>query len=187
MHEVWTMRGKRPTTPTPPTTPVDHANPSYPFQLPGRRSTLRALIDEFRRSEQQHRSDGGCGGGASSWVASSAAAMPPGQLLKAPRSSQRLWRETTANVMKKSASVWYATPPAPDRPLVTRMSMPDLQGFRFPERQPLVINKIAAAVDRIPEEHNWYTGTTTSEVWFWWTTARRSRYPGDSSLRAVYM
>lgn len=140
MYEVWTMRGKGP---TPPTTPVDRANPSYPFQLPGRRSTLRALIDDFRRSERQHQSGAGA---APSWAASSAA-VPPGQLLKAPRSSQRL-----SNAMKKSASVWYANPPAPDRPLVTRMSMPDLQDFRFPERQPPDIKKTAPAADRIPEE-----------------------------------
>ncbi|VVC45285.1 Transient receptor potential channel,Transient receptor ion channel domain,Ion transport domain,Transient [Cinara cedri] len=152
MNEVCTMREKQSDTPTPPTTPVDCARPSYPFQLPGRRSTLRALIDEFRRSEQEHRSDSGGGGGAPSWMAGSAA-MAPGQLLKAPRSSQRnLWRDTAESVMKKSASVWYATPPAPDRPLVSRMSMPNM-GFRFPERQQHICSP-SVVVERIPEEHN---------------------------------
>lgn len=150
MNEVWTMREKHPSTSTPPTTPVDHAKPSYPFQLPGRRSTLRTLIDEFRRSEQEHRPDGASI--ASSWVASSAA-MAPGQLLKAPRSSQRLWRETTKGAMRKNASVWYATPPSPDKPLTTRMSMPNLD-FRLPERQQLDFNQIAVAVDQIPEDPN---------------------------------
>lgn len=133
MNEVWALREKRPSTNSTPTTKVQTvftsspSSNSYPFELPERRSTLRALIDEFRRGEHQlHR---GPGGDATSWAAS---APVRGQLLKAPPPLHQPQQHT----MKKSASVWYATPPAPDRPLVTRMSMPNLQSeTTFDRRQ----------------------------------------------------
>lgn len=137
MNEVWALREKRSSTSLVAsmasnvqqtaiaTSPLSS---SYPFELPERRSTLRALIDEFRRGEHQlHR---GPGEDVSSW----AAPVPArGQLLKAPQSTHCRTPEQPA--MKKSASVWYAAPPAPDRPLVTRMSMPNLRSGSTSDRR----------------------------------------------------
>lgn len=157
MNEVWTLRVKR--TPSSSSVPAAPASPttSFPFQLPERPSTLRALIDEFRRGERQHD---GRATDANVWSTSSAvrncatswagAAMARRQLLKAP--PQRRRDAATARdgaAMKKSASVWYAAPPAPDRPLVSRMSMPDLMSReRHHHRHPSQPD----VADRIPEE-----------------------------------
>lgn len=167
MNEVWSLREKAspPTTPSTtqmPPPPPSPTTTSYPFELPERRNTLRSLIEEFRRSEHQ------LGDGDRTWSASSlpAGAVVGGiattwknatqarrQLLKAPPPP----RQTTndASAMKKSASVWYATPPAPDRPgLVSRMSMPNLmtsQQRSVRERQ----HQSNTVTDRIPEEH-WF-------------------------------
>uniref|UniRef100_A0A2S2PPL4 Transient-receptor-potential-like protein n=1 Tax=Schizaphis graminum TaxID=13262 RepID=A0A2S2PPL4_SCHGA len=146
MNEVWALREKRPSTISTPTTKTQTvitsaSSTSYPFELPERRSTLRTLIDEFRRGE--HRFHGGPGGNATSWAAS---APVRGQLLKAPPPS---YQQPQQSSMKKSASVWYAAPPAPDRPLVTRMSMPNLQsGTIFDHRQ-----HPQQSSGSIPEEH----------------------------------
>jgi len=160
MNEVWTLRLKRtPPCAPPPAPPSAPPSPtaSFPFQLPERPSTLRALIDEFRRGERQH-DDAGV------WSASSAplpaavrdcatswagAAMARRQLLlKAPPQRPR---DAAAGpgAMKKSASVWYAAPPAPDRPLVSRMSMPDLMSRERRHHRPSRPDDAG----RIPEEH----------------------------------
>lgn len=151
MNEVWTLREQRspPSTPAAagvqdpafaaapaPTVTTTAAAPacsptSYPFELPERRSTLRALINEFRRAEHAQL-DGG------QWSSCSSAPLPTAswtsarrQLLKAPPERPRNGPHPAGATMKKSASVWYDVPPAPDRPaLVSRMSMPDLNAER---------------------------------------------------------
>jgi len=137
MNEVWALREKRssPSLAVAATANVQQTaiatsplSASYPFELPERRSTLRALIDEFRRGEHQlHR---GPGEDVSSWAAPAPAR---GQLLKAPQPTH--YRPSEQPAMKKSASVWYAAPPAPDRPLVTRMSMPNLRSGSTSDRR----------------------------------------------------
>ncbi|XP_025195999.1 transient-receptor-potential-like protein isoform X2 [Melanaphis sacchari] len=133
MNEVWALREKEPSTSYTPTTTnqtatTSQSSTSCPFELPKRRNTLRALIDEHRRSENQFHH--GSGGDATLWTAP----VPVrGQLLKAP---SMLHQQQQQPALKKSASVWYAAPPAPDRPLVTRRSMPNLQsGITFDRRQ----------------------------------------------------
>lgn len=172
MNEVWTLRVKGSPSSTPnstlprnvaPTSPIPLSpTSSYPFELPERRSTLRSLIDEFRRGENQHDSAGNddppgqwsssamslpatvrnC---ATSW---SGAAMARRQLLKAPPQRRRDVPAANGGTMKKSASVWYATPPAPDRPLVSRMSMPNLMADPPQERPPKQLRNV---VEQIPE------------------------------------
>lgn len=135
MNEVWALREKRSSKSLVPAatnvqlaaTTKTPSSASYPFELPERRSTLRALIDEFRRGEHQlHR---GLGADASSWADTAPAR---GQLLKAPEPPHYQPQQST---MKKSASVWYAAPPAPDRPLVSRMSMPNLRSGSNSDRR----------------------------------------------------
>lgn len=136
MNEVWALRENRSSTSLVPAatkyvqlaaTTKSPSSASYPFELPERRSTLRTLIDEFRRGEHQiHR---GLGADASSWADTAPAR---GQLLKAPEPPHY---RSQQSAMKKSASVWYAAPPAPDRPLVTRMSMPDLRSESILDRR----------------------------------------------------
>lgn len=177
MNEVWTLRVKVSPASTPNTTlppAVSSVSPlpsspitSYPFELPERRSTLRTLIDEFRRGENQYDSvnNGGnpSGDPSGKWSSSamslpatvrncatswSEAAMARRQLLKAPPQRRRDIPSTSGGTMKKSASVWYATPPSPDRQLVSRMSMPNLIAGP-PKECPFQPFNIA---ERIPEE-----------------------------------
>lgn len=163
MNEVWTLREQRspPSTPaaaaaaaagmqdptaaaaaaagTTDAAPAAAAAPcsptSYPFELPERRSTLRALIDEFRRAEHADNPlDGGQWPGSSGPLPAASWTSARRQLLKAPPQKAR---DQAAATMKKSASVWYDVPPAPDRPpppLVSRMSMPDLNAERYRHR-----------------------------------------------------
>lgn len=161
MNEVWTLREQRspPSTPaaaaaaaaagmqdpiaaaaaagTTDAAPTAAAAPcsptSYPFELPERRSTLRALIDEFRRAENADNPlDGGQWPGSSGPLPAASWTSARRQLLKAPPQKPR---DRAAATMKKSASVWYDVPPAPDRPpLVSRMSMPDLNAERYRHR-----------------------------------------------------
>lgn len=172
MNEVWTLRVKGSPSPTSTLLPaVSSVSPmpvspttSYPFELPERRSTLRALIDEFRRGENQHDSVNNDNETSGKWSSSamslpatvqnsttswSGAAMARRQLLKAPPQRRRDAPSVDGGTMKKSASVWYAAPPSPDRPLVSRMSMPNLIPVLQQERT-FQLNNIA---DRIPEEH----------------------------------
>lgn len=137
MNEVCTLRENRELTP--PSVALDSTqllHDSYPFELPVRRSTLRALIDEFRRVEHQHRSDGDTVGGdevagkiwSPATIVGGGGHSVHGQLFfkKTQQPSQSSASSTTP--MRKSSSVWYATPPVMNaKPhLVTRMSMPNL-------------------------------------------------------------
>lgn len=155
MNEVCTLREKQPASlaaspgPQPVAMVERRSQPqpaSYPFELPERRSTLRALIDEFRRGEYQHRDV--TGSGATSWAGE---ATVRGQLLKgpSPQQQQQQHRRRGDGGMRKSASVWYAVPPAPDRPLlVSRMSMPNLK----PPDPRARDHHRDDATERIPEE-----------------------------------
>jgi len=133
MNEVWALRKKQPSTiststPKAQTTITSTSSTSYPFELPERQSTLRMLIDEFRRGE--HQLYRGPGGDVTSWAAP--APVRTRQLLKASPASHQ---QPQHSAMKKSASVWYAAPPAPDKPLITRMSLPNLQSGTTFDRQ----------------------------------------------------
>ncbi|XP_025422730.1 transient-receptor-potential-like protein isoform X2 [Sipha flava] len=155
MNEVWcTLREKKslavPPARSQPVAVVERwSQPqpaSYPFELPERRSTLRALINEFRRDEHQHRDVTGGGCGATLWAGE---ATVRGQLLKGPLPQQEQeHRRCKDRGMRKSASVWYATPPALDRPLVSRTSMPDLRPPDSRRRD----HRRDDGTDRIPEE-----------------------------------
>ncbi|XP_050434366.1 transient-receptor-potential-like protein [Adelges cooleyi] len=128
MNEVWNMRVKQPVTPD---------SDTYPFKLPERRSTLRALIEEFRRENEAMGTNNG-NNAMNAWSDSSATLVADSrarrQLLKTPHPPRPV---VTVGNLKKSASVWYADPPAPDRPLVSRQSMPNLiQSFRQPVNPP---------------------------------------------------
>lgn len=145
MNEVWSLREKQPPSPTTPS-PEASAASTFPFKLPERRSTLRALIEEFRRGEHQYQSG--------QWSSSSSSVSMPaarGQLLKgSQQQQQQQWQNNTSRdgEMKKSASVWYAAPPAPNRPLVTQLSMPNMRMSRTQERQQQAKN----TTEKIPEE-----------------------------------
>lgn len=160
MNEVWSLREKQPPSPTPPS-PETSAASTFPFKLPERRSTLRALIEEFRRGEHEYQSGQWSSssftclpaavGGPTSWTGADALAR--GQLLKGSQQQQQ-WQNSASRdgEIKKSTSVWYAAPPAPNRSLVTQLSMPNMRMSRTQERQPQTKNP---NVEQIPEEQHW--------------------------------
>ncbi|XP_050543532.1 transient-receptor-potential-like protein isoform X2 [Daktulosphaira vitifoliae] len=116
MNEVWNMRIKQPTT---------SDTGTYPFKLPERPSTLRVLIDEFRRAKEE---TGNCTGNELiTWPHSkNSFETDRGIRKKLLKNLHSQELNCTVKNIKKSASIWYANPPVSIKPLLTRQSMPNL-------------------------------------------------------------